>query len=98
MTDNHEIERLTFELVSLLDRENVDKFIEDSDGNLVRVETYSLYEVAKSLVNKGYGNIERVVTAFIDKIKETASQMSDSARTIIDEILKELGYGGDIPE
>ncbi len=68
MNKNHEIERLTFELVSLLDRENIDKFIEDGDGNLVRVETYSLYEVAKSLVNKGYGDINQALTEFADKI------------------------------
>lgn len=47
-------EELAHDLVNLLGRETVDKFIEDENGDLATVQTYSLYLVAENLVKKGW--------------------------------------------
>lgn len=51
--EEKEVNAIANMLIEQLDRETVDKFIEDENGNLARIETYSLYEVGKSLYQKG---------------------------------------------
>lgn len=57
MTRAEMIDNMASVLIDALDRETVDKFIEDDNGNLIGIETYSLYEVAKQLYNAGYRKI-----------------------------------------
>lgn len=51
--EEKEVEALASMLIEQLYREIVDKFVEDKSGNIARVETYSLYEVAQSLYMSG---------------------------------------------
>lgn len=57
MTKQEQIEEMAKVLIDLLDRETVDKFIENEKGDLVRIETYSLASVAEALYNAGYRRI-----------------------------------------
>lgn len=57
MTKQAQIEKLAEELIAELGRETVDKFIEDDQGNLKKIVTYSLAAIAENLYNKGYRKI-----------------------------------------
>lgn len=82
MSKEKMIEQLGNDLIRQLGRELVDKFVEDEKGNLIAIETYSLNEVAESLINTGYGHIPTA-------IKEFAKYLID----YVDEV-KENGYDG----
>lgn len=53
MTKQQQIDKLAELLIDILGREYIDRFYEDDEGNLTRIETYSLYDVAEQLVDAG---------------------------------------------
>lgn len=79
-----QVEELANALIKLLDRETVDKFIEDEHGNLKMIKTYSLYEIAKELYNEGFRKCEtmhckKLINDFIAEIrKQTAKEILNS--------------------
>lgn len=87
MTKQEQIDKLADRLIDALGREFVDKFYEDDEGNLTRIETYSLYDVAEQLVDAGYVNRE-------DVEKQTRQAKVD----VLDEALNKIwnvGNGSD---
>lgn len=78
MTDKEQIEELSKELIAELGRETVDKFIEDEQGNLKKIVTYSLAAIAENLYNKGYRKIND--ECFI-LTKENTPQLAEQIMT-----------------
>ena len=98
MTKQEQIEELSKELIAELGRETVDKFIEDDQGNLKKIVTYSLAGIAENLYNAGYrkiGDDEIVVNKYeyadlktfsdcaICEHKEIANARKEMAKEII---------------
>lgn len=58
MTKEQQIEELAKLLIKAFDRETIDRFIENDNGDLIRIETISLYAVAEQLFEVGYRKVE----------------------------------------
>lgn len=65
-------------LIDKIDRETVDKFIEDNEGNLTGVATISLEalaeEIAVTLKKQGYGDTKQAVREFGEKLKKLCDE------------------------
>lgn len=71
-------------LISALDRETVDKFVEDENGNLIAIETYSLYEVAKQIIGAGYGKVDEYKAEF-ERLRQEVRDTDKIARNSIEQ-------------
>ena len=67
MNKEQQIEKLSKKLIELIDRETIDKFIEDEEGNLKEIRTYSVSEIARSLYNIGWRQVGDIEENFISK-------------------------------
>ena len=75
MTKQEQIEELSKELIAELGRETVDKFIEDDQGNLEKIVTYSLAAIAENLYNKGWR--KEYITCSMATAKESREMLGD---------------------
>lgn len=92
MTDKEQIKELAEELIAELGRETVDKFIEDDQGNLKKIVTYSLAAIAESLYKAGYRNVSNgAVVLTAEENSEYLKLKADieNAKEIIDFLQKD---------
>lgn len=96
MNKEQQIEKLSKKLIELIDRETIDKFIEDEEGNLKEIRTYSVYEIAKSLYNIGWRQVGDIEENFISKKALIACENNKGAtehllmvEKVINEVRKE---------
>lgn len=56
-TKQEQIDKMASIIFETINRENIDRFIEDKNGNLVSVETVGIEGIAEAIINSGYGDI-----------------------------------------
>ncbi len=75
-----QIEELAHEIFECIDRELIDKFIEDENGNLKSVQTVSIYSIAEHLLDKGYRLNADVLKSEKIVQKETLNEIIDKIK------------------
>lgn len=56
-TKQEQIDKMASIIFETINRENIDRFVEDKDGNLVSVETVGIEGIAEALIENGYGDV-----------------------------------------
>ena len=56
-TKQEQINKLANTIFEIICRENIDRFIEDKNGNLMSVETVGIEGIAKAIIQAGYGDV-----------------------------------------
>ena len=79
-TEQEQINKLASTIFEIIGRENIDRFTEDKNGNLVSVETVGIEGIAEAIINVGYGD----VSEYKAEIRELKAEIRE---------LKAEGYG-----
>lgn len=56
-TEQEQINKLASTIFEIIGRENIDRFTEDKNGNLMSVETVGIEGIAKAIIQAGYGDV-----------------------------------------
>mgnify|MGYP007059987236 CR=1 FL=1 len=78
-TKQEQIDKMASIIFETINRENIDRFVEDKDGNLVSVETVGIEGIAEALIENGYGDVSEYKNRFevVDKVlTETRAKLT----------------------
>ena len=78
-TKQEQINKLASTIFEIIGRENIDRFTEDENGNLVRVETVGIEGIAEALIKAGYGDISEY-KAEIERLTKILNNLTTSPK------------------
>ena len=98
MDREKEIEALAHLIFECVDREFIDKFIEDENGDLASIQTVSIYSIAEHLLNNGYSKNADVWQGENEVRREAFIRVIDDIKAAVARLerLKGIGYADGI--
>lgn len=82
-TEQEQINKLANTIFEIINRENIDRFTEDKNGNLVCVETVGIEGIAETLIKAGYGDVSEY-KAEIERLKLENERFENNMKAVLE--------------